>query len=347
MNVCKRICKLLGIGLLMSFSESNVIAGLPQCGATGKTPEQLVQIYKDRQSYPNFVLICAHRGIWIHRDNPQNSQASIQNAIDAGVDCVENDIRWTSDDIAVIFHDLYMDMMVVDENGQPVTGKIQDYTWAQLQTYRLRDRLLNVTSQRIISLQEFIQKTKGKIVENHEIKIKKKTVGPERYKQRFAELILLLHQNGVLSESIIKGELTSAEYASVRSTVASHGVDISKIVYVPKFFSETPNINSEITAFNAQGVTSYELVVENDTTPLIKYFNRLDKENKRYGAFDLIPESGRGRFLSTNEWRQIDPTKDFRGDWEWIFKRHYSFLITDRPCMASTFLTRLGLRQIP
>lgn len=333
------------IGFICSILPTAAYAGLPQCGATSLSPIELVNIYKNRAEYPNFTLICAHRGIWIHRGRPQNSRAAFQAAIDAGVDCVENDIKWTSDGVPVLFHDPHMDMMVVDANGNPVTGSIESYSWDQLKTYRLRDRLLNITIEKILPLSDFISMSRGHIVQNHEIKMRKSQVGPQVYKSKFISLITMLNTADALKESIIKGELTSAEYADVLTEVEQKGVSRGDVVYVPKFFSESPNVNSEITAFNNLGVTSYELVVENNTSPLIPYFTRLDTEHKRYGAFDLIPESGRGRYTSSNAWREINPATDFRGDWEWIFQGGYSFLITDRPCMASAFLDKLGKRE--
>lgn len=334
------------IALLLGGSVLNAAARGEQCGATGLSPSELVKIYSDRQNYPNFTLICAHRGTWIHRNRPQNSRASFQAAIDGGVDCIENDIRWTKDNKAVIFHDPYMDMMVVDAAGNPVLGKIEDRTWPEIQQFTLRDRLLNPTSERILSLDEFITLAKGKIVQNHEIKARKTAVGPEVYKQYFVILLTALKSNDVLHESTIKGELTSAEYRDVLETVKSKGILPQDVYYVPKFFSETPNVASEIAAFNALGITAYELVVETDESPLVQYFSVLDKNHKRYGAFDLIPESGRGRYRSNNKWYRTDPTKDFRGNWDWIFQRDYGFIISDRPCLISQYLTQLGKRKI-
>ncbi len=67
----------------------------PQIGYAQTTPSEVIQIIKNKQNYPNYVLIAAHRGYWA--DYPENSQGAYEMAIELGVDIVEMDVRLTKD----------------------------------------------------------------------------------------------------------------------------------------------------------------------------------------------------------------------------------------------------------
>ncbi|MCB0379005.1 MAG: glycerophosphodiester phosphodiesterase [Bdellovibrionales bacterium] len=49
--------------------------------------------------------IIAHRGAWKERSLTENTIEAFQQAMDAGVWAIEFDIRWTMDEVPVIFHD--------------------------------------------------------------------------------------------------------------------------------------------------------------------------------------------------------------------------------------------------
>jgi hypothetical protein len=78
------------------------------------------------------LLISAHRGYW--KDAPENSIRAFFEAVRAGVEIVEIDVRVTSDGIPVMAHD--------DDIARTTTGGglVESNTFAQYQTYFLRDR---------------------------------------------------------------------------------------------------------------------------------------------------------------------------------------------------------------
>ncbi len=49
------------------------------------------------------ILVVAHRGLKAHA--PENSLPAVRQAVQMGVDCVEMDVRATSDDVLVLMHD--------------------------------------------------------------------------------------------------------------------------------------------------------------------------------------------------------------------------------------------------
>lgn len=73
----------------------------------------------------------AHRGLHDNEtENPENSLAAFGKAVDAGYG-IELDIQLTKDKQVVVFHDDYLQRIC------GVEGKISDYTYEQLQEFRL------------------------------------------------------------------------------------------------------------------------------------------------------------------------------------------------------------------
>lgn len=112
------------------------------------------RIHYDLRSNPDKVLVTAHRGA--HRDYPENSIASVREAIRLGVDIVEIDVRATKDRVAVIMHDSTVDRTA---NG---TGKVSDMTFEQIRRLRLTHNGV-ATDEKIPSLDELLELAKGRI----------------------------------------------------------------------------------------------------------------------------------------------------------------------------------------
>ena len=75
----------------------------------------------------------AHRGLHDNAsDAPENSMKAFQKAVDAGYG-IELDVQLTLDRIPVVFHDGTLDRIC------GVEGKVSDFTYAQLQRFRLCD----------------------------------------------------------------------------------------------------------------------------------------------------------------------------------------------------------------
>ena len=68
------------------------------------------------------VLVCAHRAF--HKNAPENSSKSIQEAIEAHIDIAEIDIRTTKDIVLVLMHDDYIDRTTTGK------GLLKDYTYS-------------------------------------------------------------------------------------------------------------------------------------------------------------------------------------------------------------------------
>lgn len=110
-------------------------------------------------SYKNSdkIIISGHRG---GIDFPENSLEGLQGVMDAMPAFFEIDPRLTKDSVIVLMHDVTLDRTTT------ATGKLSDYTWAELQSVRLKDVNGKVTSYKIPTLEEVIIWSRGKTIIN-------------------------------------------------------------------------------------------------------------------------------------------------------------------------------------
>lgn len=105
------------------------------------------------------ALISGHRGGMI-KGFPENSIATFENTLRATPAFFEIDPRLSKDSVAVLMHDETLNRTT---NGK---GKVSDYTYEELQQFRLKDPEGNVTNHKIPTLKEVITWSKGKTVMN-------------------------------------------------------------------------------------------------------------------------------------------------------------------------------------
>lgn len=101
-------------------------------------------------------VLFAHRGLYDNSAGiPENSKKAFQRAKDHGYG-IELDVQLSKDGVPVIFHDSFLARMTNDQNGNPVSGKPEDYTLEQLQSFHLLD-----TEERIPTFQEVLDLVDG------------------------------------------------------------------------------------------------------------------------------------------------------------------------------------------
>lgn len=108
------------------------------------------------------IFTVAHRAD--HMNYPENSVESIISVWAMGGDCVEIDVRFTKDGVAVIMHDDTLDRMTdvaskAGKNGLPTSTRVSDWTLAELRTLCLREGMggtTPVTPYRIATLEEVL-----------------------------------------------------------------------------------------------------------------------------------------------------------------------------------------------
>jgi glycerophosphoryl diester phosphodiesterase len=104
----------------------------------------------------NVLVVIAHRGN--HVNAAENTIAAYSNAITAGADYVEIDLRTSKDSQQVIMHDASVNRMT---NG---TGKVSSLTWTELQQLKVVDKNHpEWPEQTIPRFSDVLQLCKGKI----------------------------------------------------------------------------------------------------------------------------------------------------------------------------------------
>ena len=158
----KQLLSLLGaIALLgVSCSETPVSADAPHYISIEKRADLHAWF---RYSPTRPIVISGHRGGMIS-GYPENCIESFEKTLSMMPSFFEIDPRLTRDSVIVLMHDATIDRTT---NG---TGRVADYTWAELQQFRLKDRDGKVTDFRIPSLEEVIRWSQGKTILNLDIK---------------------------------------------------------------------------------------------------------------------------------------------------------------------------------
>lgn len=108
------------------------------------------------QSPFNRPVVIAHRGDW--RSGTENSLRAIRSCIDMGVDIVELDIAMTRDSVLVLMHDDTIDRTTTG------SGRVSDYTLAQLKEFNLLSPIGVVTRQKIPTFKEALALCRGRLL---------------------------------------------------------------------------------------------------------------------------------------------------------------------------------------
>lgn len=109
------------------------------------------------------IVISGHRGGMIS-GYPENCIESFEKTLTMMPSFFEIDPRLTRDSVIVLMHDATIDRTT---NG---SGRVADYTLAELQQFRLKDRDGNLTEFRIPTLEEAIRWSQGRTILNLDIK---------------------------------------------------------------------------------------------------------------------------------------------------------------------------------
>lgn len=128
------------------------------------------------------ILTCAHRGY--HENNPENSLAAINDAIEEGIEIVEIDIRQSKDGHLVLVHDETLDRTT---NG---TGLVNNFTLAELLEFNLKNSNGILTNQKITTLKEALAEGRGRVY--YDLDISKKV--------NFEAVYPLVKQYGMLKQ---------------------------------------------------------------------------------------------------------------------------------------------------
>lgn len=264
-------------------------------------------------SKKNSVFIVAHRADW--RNAPENSLQAIQNCIKLGIDMVEIDVRETKDGKLVLMHDQTIDRTTTGK------GYVKDWTLDSLKTLFLLDGLGQPTTNKIPTLEEALNDTKGKIL-----------VNLDKSYNIFEKCYNVLDKTKTQDEVIIKGNKTFNEIQK------EFGKYLNKVKFMPVLNISNPHINEIVDEYlkNSKPL-AFEFIINSDTIQFIENFESIREKGVNIWVNALWSRLNGGH----------DDEKAYENSstYDWYLKNNINIIQTDRPKTLLTYLRNNNLHE--
>ncbi len=255
----------------------------------------------------NDVLVAAHRGDWFWA--PENSMQGFQNCIEMGVDIIELDVRLSKDDVPVIIHDLTLDRTTTGK------GNVAEWTLDSLKTLYLKDATGVTTQEKIPTLEEVMNLTKGKIL-----------IYLDKSVDKVEKLLPVLQKTGTLKQAMF---VLDFPYAKAKE---QFGNLLDSVLYVPVI---------------ADGMTNLDTYIDEYLTklqPVAFQFRMKSYDGAAYPQLQKITASTSKAFVAAT-WAdhtighddQLSRTKPDEG-WGWLIAQGFKILETNRPQQLLAYL---------
>jgi len=119
-------------------------------------------------------VLYAHRGYHDNRSEaPENSMAAFKKAVERGYG-IELDVQLTRDEVPVVIHDFTMHRVMRDAEDRPVSGKVEDYTFEELQQFHILR-----SEEKIPAFEDVLKLVDGKVPLIVELKIERPEWNPK------------------------------------------------------------------------------------------------------------------------------------------------------------------------
>ena len=352
-TVCAILLALLGnSAYALNYEGSNSVGPISDkivedtlSSRTKSTPNEVMNIIKNRRKFPYYVLVSAHRGYWA--DYPENSLDAFRMAVEAGADIVEMDVRLTKDNVMVVFHDACLDRMT------NAYGRLNQYTYEQIKGLYLKNHEGELTRYHILRLDDALEVLKGEAVIALDIK-----EGGILFDKTFVRVLKLLKETNMLQHSIVKGK---KRLSKLMPLLIDAGVTLSDFEYTPIAFANTKNLQDYINEYVNLGlIHTFELVYKQSNDVTLNYERLLKDSGIWLGQYSFWPEQPEGVVAEKNplddsdpvirkyDFKDLDPNDpldDGRGNWSWLLYKGADYIITDRSELLIDFLQLLGRRQ--
>lgn len=172
------------------------------------------------------IMVCAHRANAISK--PENSLSAIQTSMTNNIEMIEIDIRETKDGELILMHDATLQRTT---NG---SGNVSSFTLQELKQFNLKQSNGTLTLEKIPTLKEVFELTRGKIYINLDID----------NKAPFTKIYDLAKQYGMLKQV----QFYTKDNNLIRSMIAKD----ANLVVLPFIDNETQ--------FNAYNTTNLAIV---------------------------------------------------------------------------------------
>ncbi|PWS30558.1 glycerophosphodiester phosphodiesterase family protein [Pedobacter paludis] len=264
-----------------------------------QTPQQKLASLFDQNNKE--ILVAAHRGDW--RNEPENSLRGLLNCIQKGIDIVELDLKLTKDSVLVVMHDNTIDRTT---NAK---GKVSDYTFEQIKTFRLKNGLGRVTTNPIPTFLEMMEAAKGKILINVD---KGNTYLPQVFK--------VLKQTGTMDQAIVNVN-DNMPYDQLK---AENNIPENAYLMVVVGM-KNDNALAVISSYKANKKVIIQPIFDQDNYPAIRELPKISKDQVIW-LNSLWPSLNGGHDDDT----AIEENKKDES-WGWLIDQKARVLQTDRP----------------
>lgn len=267
--------------------------------ATAQTPQQKLASLFEKNN--NEILVAAHRGDW--RNEPENSLRGLLNCIQKGIDIVELDLKLTKDSVLVVMHDNTIDRTT---NAK---GKVSDYTFEQIKTFRLKNGLGRVTTNPIPTFVEMMEAAKGKILINVD---KGNTYLPQVFK--------VLKETGTMDQAIVNvNDNMPYDQLKVENNIPENAY-LMVVVGM-----KNDNALAVISSYKANKKVIIQPIFDQDHYPAISEMPRISKDQVIW-LNSLWPSLNGGHDDDT----AIEENKKDES-WGWLIDQKARILQSDRP----------------
>ncbi len=266
----------------------------------------------------NYVFVAMHRGDW--RNFPENSEGAIRSSIALGADIVELDVQMTKDGRFVLNHDRSLDRTTTG------SGKVCDRTLAEIKTLKMLDRNGKPTQYDVLTLEEALALTRGKIL-----------VNIDKFQAHPREILEAVDAIGALGEVLVKSS-HPVEKAKTLFGPYWAKVETGELLYMPVVPSkQTAGRASSILPgyAAARGIAMYEMC--------------FDDPGAVDGALAGIPRGA--RIWVNTLWDDLSAKHsdsaallDPEGNWGWWLGKGVTMIQSDYAAELIVYLTRKGRR---
>ncbi len=236
-----------------------------------------------------YVMVMAHRGDW--KNHPENSLAGIASCIEMGLDFVEVDIKKTKDGHLVLLHDATLDRTT---NG---TGKVADFTLAELRGLKLRNSNGSITNESIPTLAEAMLLAKDRIF-----------VFIDKGYELLNEVHTVLQQTGTLRQSVVEGVASLSQYQA-----------------------KYPNVWNELNFIPRIGAGQSTAYIESHLANSVNriLFPSCNLALSESQNFQNVAKSDRWLLFSPLSFTNCN--EDFANTWAWAIDIGMDIIVTDKP----------------
>ncbi len=260
-----------------------------------------------------YVMIFAHRGDW--RRAPENSLQAYQLCIDGGIDGIEIDVRMTKDSVLVVMHDETLDRTTTG------TGRVSDYTLAQLRKLYLKSPIGVVTRQKIPTMDEVLDLCKGKIL-----------IQVDKWQSVKEKVVKTAEKHGCLNQIILRGTSNSEH---VKKNYAHL---LKGIIYIPVLVCRGEGDDEKLNDFmNNIQTPVISLSFVRDDFPVIDKHREIKNRGFRIWYNSLWAKFNGGH---DDELALDDPDNSYG----WLLKKGANIIFSDHCFLLDAYLKRIGRR---